>query len=113
MEGITVHKLNDQLTVSLHSLPGFRQLGNCVIRGEDGKKSGMVPVYFTGNFFQTKLENGEYSRVSKLIMRLAQNHAVRGNLGRFATRLNLATSIRVNVKKMQKSQETNQLKDQQ
>jgi len=102
MEGITVHQLNDKLVVSLYDLPGFRRMGTCVIRGEDGKRSGDVSVYYVGSFFQTTLEPGEMDKAVKATMRLAQNHAVKKGIGRFASRLNLATSIRTNGKQKRK-----------
>lgn len=102
MEGITVHQLNDGLVVSLYDLPGFKRMGKCVIRGEDGKRSGEVDVYYVGPYFQTTLEPGEMDKVVKATMRLAQNHAVRKGIGRFASRLNLATSIRTNDKQKRK-----------
>lgn len=102
MEGITVHRLNDKLVVSLYDLPGFRRMGTCVIRGEDGKWSGDVAVYYVGPYFQSTLEPGEMNKVVKATMRLAQNYAVRKGIGRYASRLNLATSIRMNGKQQRK-----------
>lgn len=94
MEGITVHKLNEKLVVSLHELPGFKRMGGCVIRGEDGKRTGSVNVYYVGSFFQSKLQPGERDKAVKAAMKLAQNHAVRLGIGRYASRLNLTSELR-------------------
>jgi len=94
MEGITVHKLNEKLVVSLYDLPGFKRMGGCVIRGEDGKRTGSVNVYYAGSFFQSKLQPGDRDKAIKATMRLAQNHAVRQGIGRYASRLNLTSELR-------------------
>lgn len=94
MEGITVHKLNEKLVVSLYELPGFKRMGGCVIRGEDGKHAGNVNVYYAGSFFQSKLQPGERDKAVKAAMRLAQNFAVKQGIGRYATRLNLTSELR-------------------
>lgn len=94
MEGITVHKLNEKLVVSLYELPGFKRMGGCVIRGEDGTRTGNVNVYYAGSFFQSKLQPGDRDRAIKAAMRLAQNFAVKQGIGRYATRLNLTSELR-------------------
>lgn len=94
MEGVTVHKLNENLVVSLYELPGFKQLGTCTVRDGSGDRSGAVTVYYVGNFFEASRPTDEFSKMHRAVMRLAQNYAIKTKIGVATTRLNLARAIR-------------------
>lgn len=99
MEGITVHKLNENLVVSIYPLPGFRNMGSCVIRDGEGKKSGQVNIHYAGEFFR-ELQGEEFEKVRKAVLKLAQNYAVKTKLGVASTRLTLSVALRDNLKKL-------------
>ncbi|MNX95614.1 hypothetical protein D3C86_1278970 [compost metagenome] len=99
MEGITVHKLNEKLVVSIYPLPGFRSMGSCVIRDGEGNKTGEVDIHYAGVFFKEH-PGEEFEKVRKAVLKLAQNYAVKTRLGVASTRLNLTVALRDNMKKL-------------
>jgi len=94
MEGFTVHKVCDRLVVSLYPLPGFKTLGTCVARDKQGKTSGMIQVFYAGDFFIRRFDNVELEVVRKAVLKLAQNFAVKTKQGVATTRLNFSTALR-------------------
>jgi hypothetical protein len=94
MEGVTVHKLSENLVVSVIPLPGFKILGTCVVRDENGDKSGLVTIYYVGDFFASTRPAVEFTKMHREVMRLAQNYAIKTKLGVATTRLNLASANR-------------------
>lgn len=100
MEGITVHRLNPELVVSLYELPGFKKLGTVVVRDDEGRKSGLVTVYYVGSFFEKNQVTDAIVGVHDAVLRLARNFAVKARIGVAATRLNLSTAIRENGKRL-------------
>lgn len=93
MEAVTVHKINPDLLVSLMKLPGFKKLGSCVIRDTNGEKSGLVEVFYAGDFFK-KDKSEEFDKVKSSVLKLARNYAIKNNLGVASTRLNLSLALR-------------------
>lgn len=94
MEGVTVHKLNENLVVSLYALPGFKTLGTCTVRDGSGERSGQVTVYYAGDFFTSPRPTEDFSKMHRAVMRLAQNYAIKTKIGVATTRLNLARAVR-------------------
>ncbi|MNB61193.1 hypothetical protein D3C87_957930 [compost metagenome] len=94
MEAVTIHKLNDNLVVSLTELPGFRKLGAVVVKDEQGLKSGSVTVYFAGDYFDTQLEPGEFDTTRNQITKLVRNYAIKKEYGVSTGRFNLALTLR-------------------
>lgn len=94
MEAITIHKLNEQLVVSLAELPGFRKLGSVVVKDEQGLKSGAVTVYFAGDYFSTQLKEGEFDTTRNQITKLVRNYAVKNGYGVSTGRMNLSLTLR-------------------
>jgi len=94
MEAITVHKLNENLVVTLRELPGFRKLGSVVVKDEQGLKSGAVAVYFAGDYFDNQLEPGAFEVTRNQITKLVRNYAVKNNYGVSTGRFNLSLTLR-------------------
>lgn len=94
MEAVTIHKLNEQLVVSLAELPGFRKLGSVVVKDEQGLKSGAVTVYFAGDYFDQPLEEGEFDKTRNQITKLVRNYAVKNGYGVSTGRVNLSLTLR-------------------
>ena len=94
MEAVTIHKLNDRLVVSLNELPGFRKLGSVVVKDEQGLKAGSVAVYFTGDYFDHRIEAGGFDKTRNQITRLVRNYAIKNEFGVSAGRLNLSVTLR-------------------
>ena len=94
MEGVTVHKLNENLVVSLYELPGFKPLGTCTVRNKEGEWSGQVSVYYVGDFFTLPRTTEEFTKMHRAVMRLSQNYAIKTKIGIVTTRLNLARAVR-------------------
>lgn len=102
MEGVTVHKLNKDLVVSITRLPGFKKMGSCVIRDSEGKKSGVVDVFYSGDYFE-KSHNGDFHEVTKDVMRLAKNFALKTSKGVCSTRFNLTVALRERASRFKQS----------
>lgn len=94
MEAVTIHKLNEKLVVSLAELPGFRKLGSVVVKDEQGMKSGAVAVYFAGDYFDTRLEEGTFDKTRGQITKLVRNYAIKNGYGVATGRMNLALTLR-------------------
>ncbi len=98
MEAVTVHKLNDDLTVSLTELPGFRKLGSVVILDENKERADKVNVYYVGGFFGERLDSSSFSMMRAKVLKLTHNHMLRNKLGNSTGRLNLSLVIRERAK---------------
>lgn len=94
MSSVSVHNLNDKVTVSLTALPGFRKMGTCVVRDEKGNKSGLVTIYYVGDLFQDPEDISNFEPIRKTVLKLALNHAVKNKLGVATTRFNLTVALR-------------------
>jgi hypothetical protein len=94
MEALTIHKLNEELVVSLIELPGFRKLGTVTVKDEQGLKSGSVTVYFAGDYFSTQLKEGEFDKVRNQVTKLVRNYAVKNGYGVSTGRMNLSLTLR-------------------
>lgn len=94
MEAVTIQKLNDKLVVSLTELPGFRKLGTVSVKDEQGMKSGSVAVYFVGDFFDHRIEEGGFDKARNQITKLVRNYAVKNEFGVATGRLNLSVTLR-------------------
>lgn len=105
MDAVTVHQVDERMTVSLTPLPGFRNMGCCVVRNEQGQRTGVIQVYFVGNYFHELKESGEFTKVENKIRTLARNRAVKMNLGTQVTRLTLSTNVRATLNKLTKVME--------
>lgn len=100
MESFTVHKINEELTVALQPLPGFRNLGSCVVRDQEGKRAGLIQVYFVGKYFNELRNAGDFNVVEKEIRTLAKNAAIKRDIGGQITRLNLSSVLRNKLRKL-------------
>lgn len=94
MSSVSVHNLNDKVTVSLTALPGFRKMGTCVVRDEKGNKSGMVDIYYVGELFRDPEDTQTFEPIRKAVLKLALNYAVKHKLGVATTRFNLTVALR-------------------
>lgn len=101
MQGFSVHKLNEQLVVSLYPLPGFSKMGSCVVRDNTGTKSGLVTVYYTGSFFTQQESLADFEPVRKAVLKLAQNYAIKTGLGVATTRFNPTVALRERAERLQ------------
>ena len=98
METVTVYKVNDDLTISLTALPGFRKLGSVVILDEKKERVNKVNVYYVGGFFGDKLDSSSFSMMRVQILKLTHTHMLKKGLGNSTGRLNLSLVLRERAK---------------
>lgn len=92
VETFTVHKLDENLVISLNHLPGFGKLCTCVLRC--GSDSTYIDVYYAGGYFKRSPDSESLAKVKELIKARAQNYADKRGMTGCITRLNFTSAIR-------------------
>jgi len=92
MEVFTVHKVDDNLVVSMNKLPGFGKLGTCVLRYKGDNT--LIDVYYAGGFYKRRMSAEAAKKVEDQITRLAKNYATKRGMEGTIVRINYTSIIR-------------------
>lgn len=92
MEQFTVHKVHDNLLISLEKLPGFGKAGvvNFLSKGETLK----FEVYYAGGFFKRCSDAAVYYNIQCKIMKLITNMTARKAIPGHVVDISFTSAIR-------------------
>jgi hypothetical protein len=93
METFSVHKIDENLVISLNKLPGFGKLCTCALRHNEESK--YIDVYYAGGFFKRQPDSETLARIKRHITTCAQNFADRRGMIGTITRINFTSAIRL------------------
>lgn len=97
METFAVHKVNDNLVVSMNKLPGFGKLGTCVLRYKGDNT--LIEVYYAGGYYKRHQGAKALKEVEDQITRLAKNYATKRGMEGTIVRLNYTSIIRGEIER--------------
>lgn len=92
MESYTVHKVHDNLLISLEKLPGFGKAGavNFLSKGEIIQ----FDIYYSGGFFKRCADNTVYYNIQCKIMKLVINMTNRKRIPGHVVDISFTNAIR-------------------
>jgi hypothetical protein len=76
METFAVHKVDDNLVVSITKLPGFGKLGTATVCLGDKTKQ-YIELYYAGGFFKRNPDDAVMKKVTDQVVTIAQNYVNR------------------------------------